>query len=283
MLAILYLLGCDASPPADTGVLQTAGSFRALTYNVHGLPDPLTNTTRPTDDRMERIAPMLQDFDLIGLQEDFTDAGHALLIGQVTHPITHWFSEPVDATRGYGSGLSVLSRTGHETDYYEEYYDACHGHLDAASDCLASKGFHVLRLRLGGAELDVYNTHHEAGGGADDNAARTVQVTQVLNAIASHSDGRAVLLMGDTNLRWSDPEDAIELQRYADAGLLDACDLAGCDDPQGRIDRFLVRDSAALRLTLTAWTHETQFVDEDGMDLSDHDALAVEVAWEVAP
>jgi endonuclease/exonuclease/phosphatase (EEP) superfamily protein YafD len=174
----------------------------------------------------------------------------------------------------------MLARDAEVIGYFEEHFTGCNGILDDASDCLASKGFQVLRVRLGGEELDLYNTHHEAGGGDADNAAREAQVQEVIDSIADRSEGRAVLFMGDTNLRWSDPEDVAGLQLYAEAGLLDACDLVDCPETD-HIDRFLMRDSDTLTITATRWWRDKRFVDADADDLSDHPAIAATFDWAV--
>ncbi len=277
MLA-LTLFAC-AEPPPGGDLFPTEGSLSALTYNVQGLPDVLTDHPRPGLDRMERIAPLLVDYDVVGLQEDFDAANHAALVARADHDLVTWFDDPVDDTRVYGPGLSLLTRAGQVVEVREEHYTTCHGVLDGASDCLASKGFHVVRLDLGGGvELDVLNTHHEAGGGTEDDLARAAQVAQVLAALEGPSAGRAILYMGDFNLRWTDPEDVDELQAYVDAGLRDACDEVACPELD-HIDKFFLRDSQDLRLEVVEWRREAHFLDEDGADLSDHPAIAVEVAW----
>jgi hypothetical protein len=230
---------------------------------------------------MPQIASLLEDFAVVGLQEDFVAEYHALLV-DTSHETEEWFDavKLTDPPPVMGSGLSMLARDIEVVDYFEQHYASCYGLLDGSSDCLASKGFQVLRVRLGGEELDLYNTHHEAGGGDADNAAREAQVQEVIDSIADRSEGRAVLFMGDTNLRWSDPEDVAGLQLYAEAGLLDACDLVDCPETD-HIDRFLMRDSDTLTITATRWWRDERFVDADADDLSDHPAIAATFDWAV--
>jgi endonuclease/exonuclease/phosphatase family metal-dependent hydrolase len=184
----------------------------------------------------------------------------------------------VETDRVYGSGLALLSH-GEQVDYTEVHYDECHGVLEGASDCLASKGFQVLTTTLGGVEIDLYNTHHEAGGGSEDEAVRLGQVDQVLAFMAGRSD-RAVIYTGDFNLHPDDVEDDEPLARYADAGLRNACDEVACAEPN-HIDMIRLRDSGQLELTVEGWSRETQFVDEDGVDLSDHQAISATIRWRV--
>ena len=149
---------------------------------------------------------------------------------------------------------------------------------DGSSDCLASKGFQATSIKLGGARLDLYNTHHEAGGGAEDNAARTTQVEELLRSVQERSEEHAVLLTGDFNLRLTDPEDVDLLLAYDAAGLPRACDLLDCPEPD-HIDHIRLRSGTELELEVLDWSRETRFVTEEGTDLSDHPAIAVTVAW----
>lgn len=270
---LAFTLACGPAAPA----LPTAGELGVLTYNVHGLPPEITGDD--TAARMVQIAPLLNRYALVGLQEEFDEQNHQTLTEPSTHAWVSRFGEPLD-DRVYGSGLSVLG-SAERLEEENTYYEACYGVLEGASDCLASKGFQRLRLRLGAGELDVYNTHMEAGNNPEDDEARVVQVQQLLEALEGPSAGRAVLLMGDTNLGAGDPEDEVFLAQLQDgAGLEDACDLLGCPEP-GRIDRFLLRSGAGLELTPLEWRVDTDFVDEQGVPLSDHDAIAVVLGWAV--
>ena len=283
-LLLLLALGCagdadsaDSAHPADVG--PTSGTLRVLTYNVAGLPDGLSGAEDPLLERMPQINALLDDYDLVGLQEDFDPDGHAALTAGTRHPAVTWFSAPVEPSRVYGAGLSQLLPV-ETTAYEEEHYTDCNGVFDGASDCLASKGFQVATLTLGGQPRDVYNTHHEAGGGAEDLAARAAQVEQVVASADGRSAGRAILMTGDFNLHPDDPEDAAPLARYDAAGLLRACDLLSCAEPN-HIDQVRLRSSATLALEALEWERVTAFVTADGADLSDHPAIAATLAWEV--
>lgn len=278
LLLSILLLACTGDPAggdSGDGSVPSAGSLRVLTYNVHGLPSAITGDDTPG--RMVQIAPLLVDFDLVGLQEDFDEANHATLVEPAPQPVQDWFGEKKDDTRAYGSGLALLG-PGAATLVHHQHYSACNGVTDGASDCLASKGFQLLRLDLGGVELDVYNTHMEAGGGEEDDAARTVHVDELLAAMDEHSADRPVLFMGDTNLNDDDPEDLVEVLRLKAAGLRDACDEVGCPEP-GRIDRVMLRDGGGVALQAASWQVTPGFEDAQGVPLSDHEPIEVQVDW----
>lgn len=280
MWLTLLLLACTG--PSDSGAVeQTSGSFSVLTYNVHGLPPAVSDHPTDASERMPQISPRLAPYDLIGIQEDFDEALHADLVRSADHPIQHHFTDKVSDDRVYGAGLTLLSRIGTEVEYVEEHYTDCVGYLDGASDCLASKGFQVLTLRLGGELVDVYNTHHEAGSGDEDNAARRSQVEQVLASMASRSTGRAIIYTGDFNLRPSDPEDVDAIAAYEDAGLRLSCAEVDCDEPD-HIDKIYTRSSESLTLTVSSWANvSADFLDDDGIDLSDHPPISATLDWSV--
>jgi len=267
---------CATFACADEAETETEGSFSALTYNVHGLPPEITGDD--TADRMVQIAPLINGYDLLALQEDFLSDNHDTLTADTDHSEQEWFSEIQDG-RIYPSGLALLSRLP-LVEYWTEHYEDCNGLLDGASDCLASKGFQVMRFELtDGALLDVYNSHLEAGGSDEDNAAREGHVDQLVAAMNGYSAGEAVLFLGDTNLHGGDPaDDPLIADWLEQAGIEDACDLIGCDEP-GRIDRALLRSSDSLSLEVGAWSVEPEFYDGDGVPLSDHDAIAVQIDW----
>ena len=266
----LFLIACG-SPPPSTGQLEV------LTYNIHGLPPEITGDD--TQARVQEIAGLLGPFDVVGLQEDFIDENHVFIESASEHQTHLRFSEPLD-NRAYGSGLSVLADYA-LLELEEEYYTDCFGVLENASDCLASKGFQVATISLGdNAAVDIYNTHLEAGGSAEDNAARATQVDQLISSLNGHSKDRAVLFLGDTNLHATLEEDALLLSALeSSGGLSDSCALVDCNEPN-HIDRILIRNGALLSLSVEAWQVEEAFYDSDGVPLSDHPAISATIGWD---
>ncbi|MCO4762254.1 MAG: hypothetical protein KC502_12160 [Myxococcales bacterium] len=277
--------GAADGQQADTAAPVTSGTFIALTYNVKGLPDAITGWD--TADHMKQISPLLNGFDLIGIQEDFVAANHAHLAKDVTLTHKDWYSDKLPATKdvpkAYGSGLALFShfpalKTGHT------HYAGCVGIFDHASDCLASKGVMFTRIALSDhpdAVLDVYNTHMEAGGGKEDNAVRAEQVDHVIKLIEENSKGHAVLFMGDTNLRPSKAVDKTQIDKLDKAaGLVDACAAVTCPETN-HIDRFHFRSGDKVKLTATSWKNEKKFIDDKGKDLSDHPAISTHFTWKL--
>lgn len=270
---LLLLMACTADDP-----VPGSGSLRVLSYNVHGLPPAITGDD--TAGRLDQIGGLLDGWDAVGLQEDFDDANHQVMVDQTAYPHTERFDAIVDEQRVYGSGLSFLSTLAVD-DRHEEHFTQCVGVIDSSSDCLASKGFQMVRLSLAdGLTIDVYNSHFEAGGGLDDVAARASQVDQIIAAMQTVSEGRAVLFLGDTNLHGDDPVDQIQVERwFAETGLQDLCDALSCPEP-GRIDRIAFRSGAGLQVRAEHWSVADGFFDPGGVPLSDHDPISGVVRWE---
>ena len=248
-----------------------SGSFSVLTYNVAGLPqgisggNPIVNTPL--------ISPLLNSFDLVYVQEDFTY--HAELISAVTHP---YKSLPLSTGGALGDGLNRLARFEF-SDFGREAWQVCNGTLGSGSDCLTKKGFSFGRHHFAdGAFVDVYNLHMDAGHNDQaDYQAREAQAQQLVAAIAVHSPKVPVIVVGDTNLK--DTQDETTLQAVlVGAGLKDACRSLNCPEP-GRIDRVMFRGNPTLTLTPKNWRVEPSFVDAAGKPLSDHEAVAVDFDW----
>ena len=275
--------GADAGTP-DRAAEQCSPGRRSLTimiYNVHGLPQFITGDD--TRARMVEISPKLGGFDLVALQENF--AHSAELMKDVTYPqVDH--SDKIIEGRAYGSGLTMLSLLPLKV-LEKAPWEVCNGLAGNANDCLAAKGFQGMRVALKGGcpawGVDVYNLHMDAGGDKEDRAARDKQVEQLLEAIGGHSSDRAVLVVGDTNMKAGPSRDR-DKEQYErllkGAGLGDSCAAIKCPELD-HIDRIMFRSSDRVKLTVQQWQVEKRFVDQKGRPLSDHPAISVRFLGEM--
>lgn len=279
-----------------------AGTFSVLTYNVAGLPEGLSSSHPATNHPL--ISPRLDLFDLVGVQEDF--AYHELLVADLHHPyqsIKDTNPGPWGEELGYafGDGLNSFSQLAFD-GFTRVTWDECFGLVSNASDCLTPKGFSFQRHELApGVFLDVYNWHADAGGDEEDRAARRSNTRQLAGFIDAHSAGHAVLVLGDTNSRYTRDGDVlpelldtagltdvwIELER---GGVLPPVGeaLEDCADPSDgsceRVDKILYRSSAAL--ALEPLDHEVLaalFTDGADEPLSDHDPVYALFRFTVVP
>ena len=129
-------------------------------------------------------------------------------------------------------------------------------------------------------QLDIYNTHLEAGGGEADNIARAAQVDALVAALEGWSAGQAIIFTGDFNLRETDPEDLLLIEQLLrETGLARTCWAVDCEAPH-HIDKVLFRSSTDLQLRVDAWSNiEADFRDDDDIPLSDHPAIEAMFEW----
>ncbi len=310
-LLLLAAGSCASEAPsqsADAGGPTQAGELTALTYNVAGLPEPLSGSEPSVNTPL--ISPLLNPYDLVLVQEDWQapdpnpfegtfDLYHDLLAAEIEHPHR---SEPAPLPLGsdparpdalVSDGLNRFSSFPFG-DVTRVGWEGCFGGADTSDggsgDCLAQKGFSVATHTLGdGVEVDVYNLHGEAGGTAEDERLAAADFAQLGEYIAEHSAGRAVILGGDTNLHaaLSDevegrPAETAVWREFLDrTGLTDVCEVVDCGDDAAAIDRFAFRSSETVAIEPLSHNFERDtFVRADGEPLSDHDALAVAFAWE---
>lgn len=290
----------------------SSGSFRLLSYNVAGLPQEVSEEQPTTD--IPQISPLLEDYDVVLTQEDFdwwTDAldafdfarYHEWLGADTTfehRTAQHPGPEAVGITAeerpllNIGDGLGVLSRfpfTGEQRVPWEGCFGGVTG--PGAADCLAMKGFLVVRMALApGVEVDVYDLHGEAGGNPEDQALQADDYEQLATFIAEHSAGRAVIVAGDTNLHTDleheDAGDGLDIEIWDTfleaAGLTDACTATDCPET-GDIDKVAYRSAEDGTVELEATEHDfpaARFSDAAGDGLSDHEPLEVVFEWSAA-
>ena len=281
-----------------------AGTFTALTYNVAGLPQG-TNPGQFPAVNTPLISPKLNAYDIVLVQEDFKY--HTQLIADVTHPyqsVKSTHDRPGTAVpNGLGDGLNTLSRTPF-TDFTRVMWTDCFGVFTNSSDCLAPKGFTFQRNELApGVFLDVYNLHADVGSAAGDLNARRLELRQLYAFIGANSAGNAVLVMGDTNSRYTRNGDILP-ELLSVAGLTDVwvalarggsvpvisasnlnsgCAISQADGNCERLDKIFYRSSTTVVLTPTLYSVPTTFVDGAGAQLSDHYPVAAKFNYSFIP
>ncbi|MFE9745734.1 jacalin-like lectin [Saccharothrix saharensis] len=275
--------------PASADVTdQFTGQFSVLTYNVAGLPEPLSGSNPAENTPL--IGARIRDYAVVNVQEDFNY--HAALYAADNHP----HRTPTSGGVPFGDGLNTLSAYPY-TDFARVKWDRCNG-----TDCLTPKGFTFARLRLAeGVYVDLYNVHANAGSTDADLAARRANITQLSQYVTRNSAGNAVIIMGDTNTRYTRTGDNIRDLVHPN-GLTDAwvelvrggvepaagapalvCDPQNVTSSCEVVDKVFYRDNAFIDLTATTYRNDhAAFLDADGAPLSDHYPHAVGFTWRLA-
>ncbi|MFF4307024.1 jacalin-like lectin [Streptomyces sp. NPDC001601] len=288
-VAALGGLTATATPAAAAG----SGTFSVLTYNVAGLPEGLSSAPTPRDTSTTEIGKRIAPYDIVNVQEDFNY--HAYLYATDTHP----YRTATSGGAGIGSGLNTVSNYAWDEDDFERVgWNSCQ--LDSG-DCLTPKGFTFMRERLAeGVYVDFYNLHTNAGTNDGDEASRADNLSQLTSFISTHSAGNAVVVMGDTNTRYTRSADTIA-EFASNNGLTDAwvqlirggsapakgsdalvCDQSGATVPNTCevVDKVLYRSSKLVNLNATSYNNEhAKFLTSDGLMLSDHDPITVGFSW----
>jgi endonuclease/exonuclease/phosphatase family metal-dependent hydrolase len=274
----------------------TSGSFSVLTYNVAGLPELLSSGNPEVNTPL--ISPRLAPFNVINVQEDFNY--HAALYASDNHA----FRSATSGGVPFGSGLNTLSSFPFNEDERVKW-SQCNIN---DGDCLTPKGFHLLRIRAAeGVWFDLYNLHTDAGSDSGDQVARASNLQQVLDFANTWSAGMAVIVMGDTNSRYTTTSDGATLRKFASTlGAVDSwvkntrggtpptlgSDALVCPFPFPvgtkqatmvaceTVDKVFVRSGPALTLAPSAFTNENdRFVNSTGAPLSDHYPISTTISW----
>ncbi|WP_328549917.1 jacalin-like lectin [Streptomyces sp. NBC_00366] len=269
-------LAATGATPASAAASATTGSFNVLTYNVAGLPEGLSSSHPATNTPL--ISPRLASYDIVNVQEDFNY--HAALYAGDNHP----YRTATSGGAAVGDGLNTLSNYPLD-DFERVKWNQCTG-----TNCLTPKGFTLARVRLAeGVFLDLYNAHPNADDSDDALAARRANIQQLSDFIGANSAGNAVLVMSDTNTRYTRSADNIRTL-VNDNGLTDAwvklvkggtaptqgadpllCPTSAPSNDCEVVDKVLYRSSRLLSLDATHYNDEwAKFLDSKGGNLSDH-------------
>ncbi|WP_433920214.1 jacalin-like lectin [Streptomyces canus] len=284
--------GLTAAAPSATAA--DSGSFNVLSYNVAGLPEAISSASTPRDSSTTAIGQRIASYDIVHVEEDFNY--HAYLYAGDTN---HAYRTPTSGGAGIGSGLNTLSKIPYDGDDFERVrWNSCQ--VDSG-DCLTPKGFTFMRERLAeGVYVDFYNLHTNAGTNDGDLASRADNLNQLTAFIQTHSAGNAVVVMGDTNTRYTRSGDTIA-EFAAANGLTDpwvqlirggtppakgsdalVCDQTGPTVPNTCevVDKVLYRSSRLVSLNATSYNNEhAKFLTDAGLMLSDHDPISVGFTW----
>lgn len=255
-------------------IMAEEKTIKVVTYNISALPSYITGNN--TLGRMREISTHLRGFNIVAIQEVFENRFYSMLSYYVDYRYKLRFhkKDPKGIFKIYGSGLAIFT-TLEVVGYYKEYYKSCHGILLHRHDCLATKGFQIIRIILDGVEVDIYNTHMEAGNTGSDFKVLALQVSRLIEIVKKFSNQRPVIFLGDTNLGFATQERNLLRKFLSRTGLRDACRESNC---RHNIDKVLYRSSKRLKFVVKSWKKE-KLRDKNGEMLSDHDPVVVELFW----
>ena len=221
---ILVFLACLAfsitisaqgtQPEAGRYISKT---FKVCPFNVDGLPKKFGFINVNPDGKGAEGAKTIgqyinqSDIDFWGLSEDFNY--HNDLANEITDG-----KYQIGTYRGGinlnqfklnmqfdTDGLNFLSKTPYSfSDESWVKWNKCNGWANHGNDEMIRKGYRHYLANLGDdIEIDFYIMHMDADTDDKDNEARADQWKQLYNAIVTNTNGRPIIVMGDTNCRYT--------------------------------------------------------------------------------
>lgn len=263
------------------------GELHVLTYNIAGLPEPLSSAKLPRADSIMTIGGRLDGFDIVNVQEDFNY--NASLYRHIQHPFRTEHKGKVP----FGDGLNTLSKYP-ILELRRIPWKNCSG-----SDCLTPKGFAWMRIQLAQEVfIDMYNLHATSHTSRRAVEARKKNMQQLADHICTYSKGMPLLIMGDFNAHYSFAGDNMhdfKQQTQAVDPWVDFFLEGKIPEPLAEfmipkkleitneiesIDKILYRNGADLTFTPEFYTIEDKlFSADDEQHLSDHLAVSLRVGW----
>ncbi len=172
-----------------------------MSFNIHGFK------TNKISTKVNKIIDKIHDFDLFFIQENWVYDNlffkkifkHNLIFGNKKNKTVY----DSGLTIGYTDAFKFIKKE-------EVLFDKCNGILFQGADCLASKGFILLRLDYNGQVLDVYNTHLDSGNSTKDRNTRKYQLQVLENYIYNNSFNNSMIISGDFNVNYTEDYEIID-------------------------------------------------------------------------
>ena len=296
-----------------------SGTFTAASMNVDGLPQQISfitiNGDGPGSDGTKAISAKLNEmqWDIIGVSEDFNYNTELMSAMNNYNSGTH--RGGVSGLKNNTDGLNLIWKntinvTGEKWTSWNTHYSTGIFGAGNGADGMIDKGYRYYQATIAeGVAVDVYILHMDADSDAEDIAARESRLTQLANAIKASDNKNPIIVMGDTNCRYTRENlqtlfiDAINadsrftiqdawVEKVRDGGYpsygadaIVAKDKGGdYDYPEAEIvDKLFYINNTDSDVTLTANSYSvvTDFTNSEGTALADHWPILVEFAYTV--
>lgn len=264
------------------------GEFSVITYNIAGLPEVISSAVTERSSSIKEIGRRVNQFDIVHVQEDFNYNSYLYEQNE------HLYKTKSKGTVPFGDGLNTLSRFP-IVEMQRIPWNHCTG-----ADCLTPKGFSYSKIEIAkDVYIDFYNIHANAADDVAAAAARRKNMEQLSAYIQQHSNGQAVIIMGDLNAHYCYSHDNVR-KLLIENGLKDAWitlkgeeimpsfkdyikeDILQLNDECESIDKILYRNSDKLVLLPKDYKFENEkFNNGVGLPLSDHCPVSLSFNWQM--
>lgn len=191
---------------------QRSYTFNATSLNVDGLPGKILGITINPDARETAGATAIGNrvrttgWDITAMSEDFNFHDNLVApLSDLYYVGTHGGKVATLTNSTDGLGLLVTKKDGwsfsNETRVaWKDHY----GEINNGADGLINKGFRYYTITIApGVEIDFYCLHMDAEADQGDIDARASQMNQLVSYIKATHNGRHILILGDTNCRYT--------------------------------------------------------------------------------
>ncbi|MGN0144236.1 MAG: jacalin-like lectin [Clostridium sp.] len=260
---------------------ETRGSFNVLSLNVAGLPQGLSSSN-PKNNTLQ-MSPLLNDYDIVSVQEDF--AYHDDLIKYDNHQ----YKTDTSGNVPVGDGMNFMSKFP-LYNILRCRWNKSSGFINNGADTMTPKGILYSSLEIApGYYIDIYDIHTDAGDDEGSYEARRDNMNQLAALIKERSQGKAVIVIGDTNSRYTRSQDNFEQAVLNTCNLKDAWielvrhnnvpsdgdALIDRNNPNSAnnevVDKIFYRNGENIDLSAVQYELlANKFVDSNGNQLSDH-------------
>ena len=291
--------------------------FTAAAMNVDGMPKSLSvygvyNIDLNPDAKESAGATAIgqklvnMGYDFVGVSEDFNynneilaqinstyNAGtHRGKLESYAGIVTKYLAQ---STLFDTDGLNFFwKKTLNATNESWTAWNTHYGYTDNGADGLIEKGYRYYLVTLAdGTEIDVYILHMDAEDSDGDNSARASQLTQLANAIKATDNGRPIIVMGDTNCRYTrdvlkasfinaiNADERFTIKdawvEYGRKGIYPTGTSALMWTDLGYrkaevVDKvFYINNTASnIRIVAETYTQDLSFINDEGEPLADH-------------
>lgn len=312
-------------------IMAQKKTFTAACLNVDGLPPTVRaagvvnvklNPEGPQETGTLQMSKLVSQkgWDFFGVSENFNYNDQLMSeIGGIYNTGTYRGAIPSSVTNVVPylagnkwfdtDGLNLLWRSNISVSDEAWYlWNKRNGITEDGADQLIAKGFRYYTVRIAaGLEVDVYILHMDAETTPADNEAREIQMTQLVDMILASDNKRPIIIMGDTNCRYTrDNLKGLMFDRINADERFDIRDPwidfprrgvmpdlgAGSIMVPGHFDGtnheafqtgevvdkifYINNKDASAKLTAKSYLHDTDFTWPDGSEISDHYPIVIE-------
>ena len=222
---LVMLLSFSPLEEIKADEVQVSKTFTACALNIDGLPQtigPFTvNGDGPGSAGTQAIGEYIvnKGIDIVGCSEDFNYNGDLVVGLGGNYHMGLWRSRidisdigslagnPIDT-----DGLMFLLRNTNYNDNQSMSFDdeswtqwkESLGGITEGANTLVKKGYRFYTVNLGdGVKIDVYVLHMNTAENDAQIAVQDRQLTQLAEAVKANTNGRPILIIGDTNCRYT--------------------------------------------------------------------------------